>query len=275
MYSAYFRPSDSLGRIYRPSFRENKPKTLVFSHTKRAFWACFCENWVYNFGHLSLISKSFPIFRAKVNSPQAIIVTTATTPHNSYLPHSLATARTAALLAPPGNCWPPPGSSRAALLPSPAAGQQPAAPRRQSRSLLKSTTQIKQRTKDGARSGLSHHQLSSSEDRSQSRGRVSFKAPAEEQQQRLYTTTLVHDHNGAVVVTTTTAATAAQLRLSRPLGRHQPAAWSFEAAERSAAERRRRQGAFAGLRSRSEDTTTQATTTPTALYSVQGKEYIY
>jgi hypothetical protein len=39
-------------RIYRPSFHENKPKTLVFSHTKRAFWACFRENWVYNFGHL-------------------------------------------------------------------------------------------------------------------------------------------------------------------------------------------------------------------------------
>ncbi len=37
-------------RIYRPSFRENKPITLVFSHTKRAFWACFRENWVYNFG---------------------------------------------------------------------------------------------------------------------------------------------------------------------------------------------------------------------------------
>jgi hypothetical protein len=34
-----------------PSFRENKPKTLVFSHTKRAYWACFRENCVYNFGH--------------------------------------------------------------------------------------------------------------------------------------------------------------------------------------------------------------------------------
>ncbi len=33
-------------RIYRPSFHENKPKKLVFSHTKRAFWACFRENWV-------------------------------------------------------------------------------------------------------------------------------------------------------------------------------------------------------------------------------------
>ncbi len=34
-----------------PRFRENKPKTLVFSHWKQAFWACFRENWVYNFGH--------------------------------------------------------------------------------------------------------------------------------------------------------------------------------------------------------------------------------
>jgi hypothetical protein len=38
-------------RIYRPSDRENKPKTLVFSHRQRAFWACFRENEVYNFGH--------------------------------------------------------------------------------------------------------------------------------------------------------------------------------------------------------------------------------
>jgi hypothetical protein len=41
-------------RIYTPSFHENKPKTLVFSHTKRTFWACFRENWVYNFGHRSV-----------------------------------------------------------------------------------------------------------------------------------------------------------------------------------------------------------------------------
>jgi hypothetical protein len=38
-------------RIYRPSFHENKPKTLAFSNRKRAFWACFRENWVYKFGH--------------------------------------------------------------------------------------------------------------------------------------------------------------------------------------------------------------------------------
>jgi hypothetical protein len=42
---------ESSAQIYRPSFPENKPKTLVFSHTKRAFSACFRENWVYNFGH--------------------------------------------------------------------------------------------------------------------------------------------------------------------------------------------------------------------------------
>ncbi len=39
------------GRIYRPSFRENKPKRLVFQYWKRSFWACFRENWVYKFGH--------------------------------------------------------------------------------------------------------------------------------------------------------------------------------------------------------------------------------
>jgi hypothetical protein len=33
-----------------PRFRENKPKALVFSHWKRAFWA-FRENCFYNFGH--------------------------------------------------------------------------------------------------------------------------------------------------------------------------------------------------------------------------------
>jgi hypothetical protein len=38
-------------RIDRPSFRENKPKTLVFSHRKLTFWACFRENWVYKFEH--------------------------------------------------------------------------------------------------------------------------------------------------------------------------------------------------------------------------------
>ncbi len=41
-------------RNYRPSFRENKPKTLVLYDWKRAFWACFRENWVYKFGHSSL-----------------------------------------------------------------------------------------------------------------------------------------------------------------------------------------------------------------------------
>jgi hypothetical protein len=46
---------DTGGRIHRPSFRENKLKTLVSSHWKLAFWACFCEKGVCNFGH----GKSF------------------------------------------------------------------------------------------------------------------------------------------------------------------------------------------------------------------------
>ncbi len=33
------------------TFLEFFSHTLVFSHTKREFWACFHENWVYNFGH--------------------------------------------------------------------------------------------------------------------------------------------------------------------------------------------------------------------------------
>jgi hypothetical protein len=36
-----------------PRFRENKTKPPVFSHWKRAFWACFRKNCVYNFGHRS------------------------------------------------------------------------------------------------------------------------------------------------------------------------------------------------------------------------------
>ncbi len=51
-------------RIYRPSFRENKPKTLVFSHTKRAFWACFRENWVYNFGYRSVATLVLAVNRS-------------------------------------------------------------------------------------------------------------------------------------------------------------------------------------------------------------------
>ncbi len=39
-----------------PRFRENKPKTLLFSHRKRAFSACFRENCVYNFGHRPIVS---------------------------------------------------------------------------------------------------------------------------------------------------------------------------------------------------------------------------
>ncbi len=34
-----------------PVLRENKPRTLVFTHWKRAFWAFLRENWVCKFGH--------------------------------------------------------------------------------------------------------------------------------------------------------------------------------------------------------------------------------
>ncbi len=47
------RKDITCARNYRPSFRENKPKTLGFYYRKRAFWACSCENWVYKFGHWS------------------------------------------------------------------------------------------------------------------------------------------------------------------------------------------------------------------------------
>jgi hypothetical protein len=57
-------------RIYRPSFHEKKPQTLVFSHTKRAFWACFRENWVYNFG----LRTPFLSFQATILRLHASIV---------------------------------------------------------------------------------------------------------------------------------------------------------------------------------------------------------
>jgi hypothetical protein len=46
-----YLPHTAVPEFIDPRFRENKPKTLVFSHWTRAFWACFLENWVYNFGH--------------------------------------------------------------------------------------------------------------------------------------------------------------------------------------------------------------------------------
>ncbi len=48
---------DPSTRNYRPSFRENKPKTLVLYEWKRAFWACVRENWVYKFGHRYLLEQ--------------------------------------------------------------------------------------------------------------------------------------------------------------------------------------------------------------------------
>jgi hypothetical protein len=41
---------------YRPCFRENQPKRSFSIKWKRAFWACFRENWVYKFGHRAAYS---------------------------------------------------------------------------------------------------------------------------------------------------------------------------------------------------------------------------
>jgi hypothetical protein len=34
------------------------PKSLIISHRKRVFWACFGENWVYKFGHCRACRQS-------------------------------------------------------------------------------------------------------------------------------------------------------------------------------------------------------------------------
>ncbi len=52
-------PSVPCARIHRPSFCENKPKTLVFNDWKRMFLARFRENWVYKFGDWRLYN--FPM----------------------------------------------------------------------------------------------------------------------------------------------------------------------------------------------------------------------
>ncbi len=51
--------------IYRPSFRENKPNTLVFSNRKRANWACFAKTRSLNLdtGQCFLFILHFKISR--------------------------------------------------------------------------------------------------------------------------------------------------------------------------------------------------------------------
>ncbi len=52
----------SSARIYKPSFRENKPKTLIFSHAKRPFWACFAKTGSINLGTGFPSIKKPPIY---------------------------------------------------------------------------------------------------------------------------------------------------------------------------------------------------------------------
>jgi hypothetical protein len=54
----FLDPNRPVPEFIDPRFRENKPKTLVFSHRKRAFWAFFRKNCVYNFGRWSKYSGS-------------------------------------------------------------------------------------------------------------------------------------------------------------------------------------------------------------------------
>ncbi len=65
MKTIIFMPKTG-ARNYRPRFRENKPKTLVFYDWKRAFWACFREYWVYKFGHGSINSGTVSYERNSV-----------------------------------------------------------------------------------------------------------------------------------------------------------------------------------------------------------------
>ncbi len=48
-------------RNYRPCFRQNQPKRSFSIKWKRAFWACFRENWVYKFGHCSYKARKFSL----------------------------------------------------------------------------------------------------------------------------------------------------------------------------------------------------------------------
>jgi hypothetical protein len=48
----YLQPYGTVSEFIDLVFRENKPKTLIFNEV---FWACFCENWVYKFGHWRLV----------------------------------------------------------------------------------------------------------------------------------------------------------------------------------------------------------------------------
>ncbi len=60
MYVQGLPLSTTNARIYRPRFRENKPKTLVFNRWKRAFLGLFCKNLVYKFGHCSMVVQDTP-----------------------------------------------------------------------------------------------------------------------------------------------------------------------------------------------------------------------
>ncbi len=93
MSSLLVECESSVPEFIDPRFPENKPKTLVFSHTKRAFWVCFRENRVYNFRHWTSVvvagcerkpwARIFKLLRSPGNAYVAWLAGTTTRPHRS------------------------------------------------------------------------------------------------------------------------------------------------------------------------------------------------
>jgi hypothetical protein len=54
-----YQPKNNSARIYRPCFRKKQAQNARFQSFKRAFWACFRENWVYKFGHRQRFKRLF------------------------------------------------------------------------------------------------------------------------------------------------------------------------------------------------------------------------
>ncbi len=60
---------------YRPSYRENKPKTFVFNHCKRAFWAFFSQKLGLSSGTDLFIILRLHLSPHKKKKPKFFLVT--------------------------------------------------------------------------------------------------------------------------------------------------------------------------------------------------------
>ncbi len=74
------RWSETCAWNYRPCFRENQPKRSFSIKWKRAFWACFRENWVYKFGHWVVFSSYSAGFRPHQTKTLILVENLKTTP---------------------------------------------------------------------------------------------------------------------------------------------------------------------------------------------------